>query len=139
MGIRMTFQIFFSAFCESVDGLKTSIGSLTTSIETFRASTDTAMASIKSLVLYGFLFTAPVQSAPKTSLDSFVRTERAKAVQGILDNIGPDGKFDQGAAAGLVVASPSKVLTLPSLTLPKENGNTYFFPGEPGLCIHMDP
>ncbi|KAK3368937.1 family 15 glycosyl hydrolase [Lasiosphaeria ovina] len=43
------------------------------------------------------------------SLDSFVSRERALALQGVLDNIGPNGAKVPGAAAGIVIASPSKV------------------------------
>ncbi|KAJ4397765.1 hypothetical protein N0V93_002001 [Gnomoniopsis smithogilvyi] len=41
-------------------------------------------------------------------VDSFVSSERAIALQGALNNIGPDGSEVPGASAGLVVASPSK-------------------------------
>lgn len=40
-------------------------------------------------------------------LDSFVSSERAIALQGALNNIGPDGSEVAGASAGFVVASPS--------------------------------
>lgn len=42
-------------------------------------------------------------------LTSFVTTERAIALQGALNNIGPQGSKVAGAGAGFVVASPSKV------------------------------
>ncbi len=42
-------------------------------------------------------------------LDSFVTAERAIALQGALNNIGPDGSAVPGAGSGFVVASPSKV------------------------------
>ncbi|KAH6722791.1 1, 4-alpha-D-glucan glucohydrolase [Leptodontidium sp. MPI-SDFR-AT-0119] len=42
-------------------------------------------------------------------LNSYVATERAIALQGVKDNIGPDGKKVPGAGAGYVVASPSRV------------------------------
>ena len=42
------------------------------------------------------------------SVDSFVSTERGIAFQGALNNIGPNGSMVPGAAAGYVVASPSK-------------------------------
>lgn len=41
-------------------------------------------------------------------LDSFVSSEKAIALQGALNNIGPDGSEAAGASAGFVVASPSK-------------------------------
>lgn len=47
--------------------------------------------------------------ARDAALDSFVSTERAIALQGALNNIGPDGSEVPGATAGFVVASPSKV------------------------------
>ena len=34
-------------------------------------------------------------------LNSFVDSERARALQGILDNIGPDGALSMGAKAGV--------------------------------------
>ena len=42
-------------------------------------------------------------------LTSFVAAERAIALQGALNNIGPNGSAVPGAGAGFVVASPSKV------------------------------
>jgi glucoamylase len=42
-------------------------------------------------------------------LNSFIASERIFALQGVLNNIGPDGADVPGAGAGFVVASPSKV------------------------------
>ena len=42
-------------------------------------------------------------------VDSFVATERKIALQGALNNIGPNGSLVPGAGAGFVVASPSQV------------------------------
>ncbi|KAB5572515.1 family 15 glycosyl hydrolase [Coniochaeta sp. 2T2.1] len=42
-------------------------------------------------------------------VDSFISTERGLALDGVLANIGPNGSLVPGTAAGLVVASPSKV------------------------------
>ncbi|PVH72898.1 carbohydrate-binding module family 20 protein [Cadophora sp. DSE1049] len=42
-------------------------------------------------------------------LNSFIETERAISLQGVKDNIGPDGAKVPGAGAGFVVASPSRV------------------------------
>jgi glucoamylase len=42
-------------------------------------------------------------------LTSFIAAERAIALQGALNNIGPNGSAVPGAGAGFVVASPSKV------------------------------
>ncbi|KAL2259485.1 hypothetical protein VTK26DRAFT_6826 [Humicola hyalothermophila] len=44
----------------------------------------------------------------KRSVDSFIQNETPIAWQNLLCNIGPDGCRVQGAAAGVVVASPSK-------------------------------
>lgn len=46
--------------------------------------------------------------AQNVDLDAFVSSERAIALQGALNNIGPSGSEVAGASAGLVVASPSK-------------------------------
>lgn len=43
------------------------------------------------------------------ALAGFIASETPIALQGILDNIGPDGKKVAGAGSGLVIASPSKV------------------------------
>lgn len=50
------------------------------------------------------------------SLASFIASETPKSLKGILDNIGPNGTQVEGAASGLVIASPSKVD--PDCTLP---------------------
>lgn len=50
------------------------------------------------------------------SLASFIASETPKSLKGILDNIGPNGSQVEGAASGLVIASPSKVD--PDCTLP---------------------
>ena len=42
-------------------------------------------------------------------LKTYVASERARSLQGILDNIGPDGAKVAGASSGIVVASPSTV------------------------------
>lgn len=44
----------------------------------------------------------------RRDLDSFVGTERAIALQGVLNNIGPHGSQVPGTAAGIIIASPSK-------------------------------
>lgn len=54
------------------------------------------------------------------SLASFIASETPKSLNGILDNIGPNGTQVEGAASGLVIASPSKEdpdCTLPELLL----------------------
>ena len=42
-------------------------------------------------------------------LESFIASETPKSLKGILDNIGPNGIQVEGAASGLVIASPSRV------------------------------
>jgi glucoamylase len=53
---------------------------------------------------------AIVHNAPQADgqLLSFIAKERPVALKGILDNIGGSGSKVAGAAAGLVIASPSK-------------------------------
>ena len=51
---------------------------------------------------------SPLEARASGSLDSFIAAERPVALQGILDNIGASGEKVEGAAAGLVIASPSK-------------------------------
>ena len=70
------------------------------------------MALLKA-VFGVFLFALPAVSrlGPwyKRDLSGFIETERAISLQGVLDNIGPDGNLSSGAAAGIVIASPSTV------------------------------
>ena len=42
------------------------------------------------------------------SLDSFISSQSPIALQGVLNNIGPNGAKVSGAASGLVIAGPSK-------------------------------
>jgi glucoamylase len=44
----------------------------------------------------------------QSGLDGFIQSESSVSLQGILNNIGPDGSAVSGASAGVVVASPSK-------------------------------
>ena len=55
------------------------------------------------------MFAAPAEFGNRDVVNSFVATERAIALQGALNNIGPDGSLVPGAEAGFVVASPSQV------------------------------
>ncbi|KAI1503060.1 carbohydrate-binding module family 20 protein [Biscogniauxia marginata] len=48
-------------------------------------------------------------SNPRGALDVFIQKQRAIALQGTLNNIGPNGSLVPGAGAGYIVASPSKV------------------------------
>ncbi|KAI1356392.1 carbohydrate-binding module family 20 protein [Xylaria sp. FL0043] len=45
----------------------------------------------------------------QSSLDSFVKKQRAVSLQNVLNNIGPDGSRAAGAGAGVIIASPSTV------------------------------
>ena len=54
------------------------------------------------------IIAAPTELSAR-DLDSFISSERDVALQGALNNIGPDGSAVPGAGAGFVVASPSKV------------------------------
>ncbi|PGH34488.1 glucoamylase [[Emmonsia] crescens] len=52
---------------------------------------------------------SPLQTPRATgSLEAWIATESPYALQALLDNIGADGAKVKGAAAGIVVASPSK-------------------------------
>ncbi|PBP17413.1 putative Glucoamylase P [Diplocarpon rosae] len=64
-----------------------------------------------SSVLAGFasLATAALSRLGARDLDSFVAVEREVALQGVMNNVGPDGSKAVGAGAGFVIASPSKV------------------------------
>lgn len=42
-------------------------------------------------------------------LASFIASETPRSLKGILDNVGPNGTQVEGAASGLVIASPSKI------------------------------
>ncbi|CAI7654003.1 unnamed protein product [Penicillium manginii] len=44
----------------------------------------------------------------QSGLDGFIQSESSVSLQGILNNIGPNGSAVSGASAGVVVASPSK-------------------------------
>lgn len=68
----------------------------------------------KALALLGLLagdaLAVPAATLKKrqSSVDTFISTESPIAYAGVLANIGDDGSKVAGAAAGIVVASPSK-------------------------------
>ena len=66
--------------------------------------------STGGLVSLFFSYALALPSPRITARDttSFVTSERAVALQGALNNIGPAGSEVPGAGAGFVVASPSK-------------------------------
>jgi hypothetical protein len=69
--------------------------------------------SLRSIIAAPLLYTAaianPTHHPTQNRLDAFIKAERAIALQGALNNIGPNGSAVPGAGAGYVVASPSKV------------------------------
>ncbi|PYH92513.1 putative glycosyl hydrolase, family 15 [Aspergillus ellipticus CBS 707.79] len=56
----------------------------------------------------GAALASPALFQKQSGLGAFIEKESALAQQGILNNIGADGTLVQGAASGIVVASPSK-------------------------------
>lgn len=61
------------------------------------------------LLVAGDVLVAAAPSLRRRDLNAFVTAERAVALDGILANLGAGGALDHGAAAGLVIASPSVV------------------------------
>lgn len=64
-------------------------------------------------ILYGLTALSALQGQATawpggSSLDRFIAKEADISIQGVLANIGADGKRAQGAAPGAVVASPSR-------------------------------
>jgi glucoamylase len=62
---------------------------------------------VVSLVCSGALANPAHPTSKPTHLDAFITSEMAIALQGALNNIGPNGSKVPGAGAGFVVASPS--------------------------------
>lgn len=62
-------------------------------------------------LLIAALLAWPAAAKPpgRVTVDDFIAAERAVALQGVLDNIGPNGTQVPGAGRGIVIASPSKV------------------------------
>lgn len=64
--------------------------------------------SPSSMRFLSFLFACSlVALSVQQNVDSYVQSETPIAKAGILANIGPDGSKSSGAAAGIVIASPS--------------------------------
>ena len=63
-------------------------------------------------IILGFalsqLPTAATAQKCTTQLDAFIEKQSKISIAGVLANIGPDGEEAQGAAPGVVVASPSR-------------------------------
>ncbi|KAJ9149034.1 Glucoamylase [Pleurostoma richardsiae] len=64
---------------------------------------------VPSVVILGGLALSEAVQIRDVGVDTFVSVERPIALQGALNNIGPNGSMVPGAGAGYVVASPSKV------------------------------
>lgn len=66
--------------------------------------------SLAALSLAQVAIGAPREILPRATgaLDSWLATETPYALDGVLSNIGTDGKKVAGANAGVIVASPSK-------------------------------
>jgi len=68
--------------------------------------------STKSIARLAVLAACSIANASRTNavndLDAFIEKQRAISLQRVLDNIGPDGSRVEGAAAGVIVASPTK-------------------------------
>ncbi|TRM69210.1 glycoside hydrolase family 15 and carbohydrate-binding module family 20 [Schizophyllum amplum] len=68
------------------------------------ASSAMGLATVVHLALVGLCSFASAQSG---TADAYVASESPIAKAGILANIGPSGALSQGAAAGVIIASPS--------------------------------
>jgi len=44
----------------------------------------------------------------QTALDTFIKAQTDVSINGVFANMGPDGSKAQGAAAGVLIASPSR-------------------------------
>jgi len=54
-------------------------------------------------------YASPNVRLAERDLTSDIEAEYTRSLQGVLDNLGPDGALAPGAAAGVLVASPSTV------------------------------
>lgn len=70
------------------------------------------MHFLRSIPLISLLCTqvlaAPSAGLQARDLNSFLASEKAIALQGALNNIGPNGSMVPNAGSGFVVASPNK-------------------------------
>jgi hypothetical protein len=75
----------------------------------------------KTILAHGLVGSAISLASPdvkkRADVDSYITTESPIAYDGVLANIGPNGTGAEGASAGIVVASPSKVNPDCKLTL----------------------
>ncbi|KAF1915658.1 Six-hairpin glycosidase-like protein [Ampelomyces quisqualis] len=70
------------------------------------------LRALPAALLLGGAQASPIAQADgeirSSPVDSFVKTQTEISIAGVLANTGPDGSKAQGAAAGIVVASPSR-------------------------------
>ncbi|KAK2765066.1 hypothetical protein FQN54_008765 [Arachnomyces sp. PD_36] len=68
------------------------------------------LAAVVETLLVGSALATPTSTVSKrqSDIEAFIEKQRPVSLDGIVANIGPDGSGAQGAAAGIVVASPSK-------------------------------
>lgn len=68
------------------------------------------LAAVVEALLVGSALAIPTGTISKrqNDTDDFIEKQRPISLKGVLANIGPDGSGAEGAAAGIVVASPSK-------------------------------
>ncbi|KAJ2901455.1 glycoside hydrolase family 15 protein [Zalerion maritima] len=89
------------------------INSTTTNSANLGFASTTIMHALTSLLLVGAtglqsVLGFPHRASKRADIDSFIATEEPIALEGVLCNIGTDGCKASGAAAGVVVASPSQ-------------------------------
>lgn len=68
---------------------------------------------LKNVLVVNAVAGAAVASPPSTlhrrqDVNSFIQTEKPIALQGILNNFGPNGNYSRGAAPGIPVAGNSE-------------------------------
>lgn len=68
------------------------------------------LAVVVETLLIGSALATPTGTISKrqNDIEAYIKKQRPASLKGVLSNIGPDGEGAQGAAAGIVVASPSK-------------------------------
>ncbi|KAL1874165.1 hypothetical protein Plec18167_006100 [Paecilomyces lecythidis] len=97
-------------------------------------------------VLLGIAETSQGRSIARATGDlaSFIDTETPIALQGVLNNIGPNGTGASGASAGIVVASPSKSNPDYFYTWTRDSALTFqtlieeFIAGDTSLETHIE-
>ncbi|KAK4216172.1 Six-hairpin glycosidase-like protein [Rhypophila decipiens] len=112
-------QVVLNAFTTTTSILQPSTVPVSVSVLNSTGLLQPAMHALSSLLLLGAYSVQAVFGRPdvsarreadilKRDVDDFITTERPYALKRVLCNIGPNGCAAAGAAAGVVVASPSK-------------------------------